>query len=320
MDYKTMKSSREREKYGDYKKKVINLLDENRTWEEYGIWRATGKLLAHILPVEYVNDRIEYRNKRADAIKTYTNLNCRKCLGDGLIGLHPYAHHLTSSQQLCMKFFSELVERVNDKLIATEEMVNFVHSAFEIDIHAGAECCFEYAERNNPLYMFDVDGEGTLIRGEGKYEGTSFDFYIKDKKSDIEIFFEIKFTEQGFKKEKCTKTDIATKKEIENKRHLVKAAEYLRIAPQFLRDSVATPHDFLKQYQIYRNIIRATDSNKYIVFIIDENNTATTADRKMIEKFGFPPNIKFSKWQDLIHKYPFELPLQLKAIQNYKNT
>lgn len=290
--------------YNHYKEKIIELLVKNPTWED-GIWKCKGKETPkkHILPLR---NKINNSVNRAEAIKQYLGFDCAPYFPTNFAGLHQYAHHLTSSQTLCLQFFSKLID---SKSCATKEMVCFIKKAFGIDIHVGAECHFEYTERKNPTYMFDSDKDGNLVKAKGKYEGTSFDFHIKDKESPIEIYFEIKFTEDGFKKEK------------EDPRHLAKASEYLRIAPEFLKDKVATPQDFLKQYQIYRNIIRATDSNKYVVFISDENNPATKADIDMMDDFGLPQNILFKTWQQLIPEYmeyPYELPLPLKAIQKFK--
>ena len=205
-----------------------------------------------------------------------------------------------------MKFFSELID---ENRCATEAMVNFIKNTLEIYIHVGAICEFEHTESSNPDYQFTLDKNGELIERAGVYEGTSFDFYIKD--NSVEIFFEIKFTEHGFKKEKGDP-------------HKKKAQRYLKTAPDFLKKKINdSSEEFLKQYQIYRNIIRAQDSNKYVVFITDANNPATNEDYEIMKKLKLPLYIKFKTWQELIsnpNNYPFELPLQLKAMQDYNKT
>lgn len=295
---KIMTTLKKETSYDKYKAKILKCLESCRTWKDEGIWKPTKTKLAYILPVNDA-EGVRAKKNRAVAIKKYTKCDCVKCLGEKLVGLHQYAHHLNSSQQLCMKFFSELID--ND-LCATEKMVMFIKNALGIDIHVGAKCTFEYAEKFDP-YLFDVDKDGNLIKG---YEGTSFDFHIKD--GSTEIYFEIKFTEDGFKKEK------------EDPRHKAKAKKYMECAPKFLQDKIKTPGEFLKQYQIYRNIIRAKDSDKYIVFITDGNNPATNRDIRSIEDLHLPKNIIFKTWQELIAFYPakVELPIQLKAIQDYK--
>lgn len=294
-----MDSKEKDETYKTYREKVIKLLTENRTWRNNGVWRATGTPYAHILPVEYTADPKVNRENRAAAIMEYLNCDCKKCLGERLIGLHQYAHHITSSQLLCMKFFSELID---DEIRATESMVIFMKKAFGIDIKVGADCRFEYAEKKDP-YLFDVDKEGIFKEGPGYYEGTSFDFYIND--GTVEVYFEIKFTEQGFKKEN------------NDGRHKAKAKRYIEIAPDFLKEQVPAPEDFLRQYQIFRNIIRARGNDKFVVFISDENNPATKKDVKQIKKLHMPQNVIFKTWQEILKFYPFEFPIQLKAIKNY---
>ncbi|MBD5326984.1 MAG: hypothetical protein HDR99_00725 [Bacteroides sp.] len=298
-----MSKSDKKNSYTEYREKIISSLVNRRTWQENGIWRRTGTPMAHILPVEHTDSPKQNRENRANAIKNYVNCDCKKCLGPRLTGLHQFAHHLNSSQQLCMKFFSELID---ENRCATEAIVNFIKNTLEIDIHVGAKCEFEHTESSNPDYQFTIDKNGNLIEGAGVYEGTSFDFYIKD--NSVEIFFEIKFTEHGFKKEK-------------GEPHQAKSAKYLEQAPEFLKEIITDSSEFLKQYQIYRNIIRAQDSNKYVVFITDANNPATNEDYEMMKKLNLPSNIKFTTWQELIsnpNNYPFELPLQLKAMQDYK--
>lgn len=281
--------------YSKYYAKTLQCLEEDNKWGN-GVYKHNGQLLSksHVLPLKDEKNTLE---NRIASLHKFVGLDCKKCLGDRLSELHQYAHHLTSSQQLCMKFFSELIDE-NGR--ATDQMVRFIKDALSIDISVGAECEFEYQEKKEP-YLFDVDKDGNIING---YEGTSFDFHIQD--GETEIYFEIKFTEEGFKKEN------------DDKRHLAKAEKYLGNAPDFLKKIVSTPHDFLNQYQLYRNIIRAKDNNKFVVFITDGNNPATNKDRQIMEALALPQNVKFTTWQELIPHYPFELPYQLKAIKKYQ--
>lgn len=296
--------------YRDYKKKVVNLLVKYRTWEKDGVWQNKSKYSTkkHILPLRNnVNNPVN----RAEAIKNCLDFDCTPYFPKGYVGLHPYTHHLTSSQLLCLQFFAKLIDI--DKR-ATKQMVEFIKNALGIDINIGAQCAFEYTEKNEP-YLFDSDKDGKIIP---VYEGTSFDFHIKD--DAVEIYFEIKFTEDGFKKEKRFKKDRKIGKQIEDKRHMAKAERYLaeNVAPEFFRKIIKEPEEFLNQYQIYRNIIRVTDSNKYVVFISDRNNPLTKQDAESIESIHFHDNVIFTTWQQLISKYPFELPIQLKAIHDYE--
>lgn len=287
-----MKKTKQSVSYENYKDRVLECLTEGRKWE-CGIWKSNGKesLLKHILPLK---DNNNTPDNRADAIRKYLGFDCEPYLPSGYRGLHPRAHHVNSSQILCMMFFSQLVGKGGKELRATEEMVKFMKDAFNIDIQKGAVCHFEYKE----AVKFEV-------LGKNENEGTSFDFHIKD--DNVEVFFEIKFTEEGFSKEKKD-TD---------ERHQCKAVLYKEKLPENLKSNV-TPEDILLNYQIFRNIIRANSEDKYVIFVTDGNNPSTANDINAFnEKFGKyidSSHIKFRTWQDIKDKYPKELPTQFKAL------
>ncbi|MDE5608596.1 MAG: hypothetical protein K2I64_06655 [Muribaculaceae bacterium] len=274
--------------HANYTDRVLEVLTKDMNWE-CGTYVRNGKeyLKKHILPLK--NNDNTLRN-RADAIKKYFEFDCKPYL-PGLRGLHQYAHHVNSSQILCMMFFSKLIDV---KHCATKEMVKFMKDAFNIEIHEGAKCDFEYKED----IKFDV-------LGKSENEGTSFDFHIKDDK--VEVYFEIKFTEDGFAKEKKDADE----------RHKCKARQYEKLLPEYLKDN-ATAEDILLNYQIFRNIIRADNDKKYVIFITDGNNPATNEDIKaFLEKFGTyidSNHIQFKTWQEIKDKYPFKLPMQFEAL------
>ena len=166
--------------YSHYKQSVLNRLVEaaGKTWNS-GIWAATGSPREHILPLENSKNT---KRSRATAIQKLLGFDCRESLKD-LNGLHQYVHHLNSSQLLCMMFFQPMVK---DKT----KLVQFVNSILGISISENATCSFEYTENHAP-YIFKISGNE-------EYEGTCFDFHIKD--GSTEIFFEIKLTESGFGK------------------------------------------------------------------------------------------------------------------------
>lgn len=266
-----------------YKKDVLQRLIKasGKTWNGDGVWRGIPR--KHILPLESTNTRVS----RAKAIKKYLNFDCHECLPK-LKGLHQYAHHLNSSQLLCMIFFSRMIEEEK----ATDKMVQFINSAFGISIKEGAECKFEYTENHDP-YIFN-------ILDKKEYEGTSFDFHISD--GTTEISFEIKLTEYGFGK--------ATM----DNRHEQKAEQYIKLLPA--KYSAISTEEMLQDYQIFRNITRAKNKNAYVIFITDGNNIQTNNEiKKFTEKYGtLPSNVKFTTWQKITPSYPCELPFQLKAI------
>jgi len=273
------------ESYKTYKADILERLvaAAGKTWND-GVWAPTGNSVEHILPLIGENTKAN----RAKAIEKYLHFDCKRCLPENLKGLHQYAHHLNSSQLLCMMFFSQMLD--NERK-ATEQMVKFVNDTFHISIKVGAECSFEYTEKCEP-YIFNV-------LGKKEYEGTSFDFHIKD--GDTEIFFEIKLTEQGF-----GKAD-------DNSRHQAKAKQYVKLLPTSYKN--VTPDMLLDNYQIFRNVIRARNIIAHVIFITDSDNPITRNDAENFEeRFGKQPNVHFVTWQEIAPEYPFELPFQLKAM------
>lgn len=281
-----MNSNENCEKYAVYKSNVIRQLSATREGQKNGVWKRNGKTMCHILPLKGEQNT---PTNRAVAIKTCLNFNCSPFLQKGYMGLHQYAHHLNSSQLLCMMFFSKLID---ENSCATEKLVNFMKDAFGISIDKNAKCTFEYKEEE-PKFM---------IEGKKQYEGTSFDFHIA---GSIEVFFEIKFTEYGFGKAE------------KDSRHYYKAKQYKDRLPKFLKDKL-TEDDILNHYQLIRNIIRAENAKKIVIFITDKNNPSTNkalSDFKELLK-AEPANIKFKTWQDIkgIYSKYADVPFQFKAI------
>lgn len=283
------KKMAEYKSYSDYRKTVVTLLATlvGKKWED-GIWRRTGTPVQHILPTIHTDSSRQNRENRANAIKDYLGFDCKKCLGNTLAGLHQYAHHLNSSQALCMMFFSNLIDETHR---VNKGMVGFVREMLSINISTNARYHFEYTEKRKP-YIFNVSGKD-------EYEGTSFDFYIVDE--DIEIYFEIKLTENGFGKAE------------DDSRHNEKIYQYKKLLPSYLIQE-PTDEQFRNHYQIFRNIIR-TGENKYVIFITDKNNPSTEKEKMDFQKsFGQSDNVKFITWQDIKRVancfYPCKLPYQ----------
>lgn len=205
-----------------------------------------------------------------------------------------------------MMFFSQLIGAESK---ATSKMVKFINDAFGIKIDEGAQCQFEYTEYHAP-YIFAVPKTDDISDIIWEYEGTSFDFHISDAKT--EIYFEIKLTEYGFGKAK------------NDKRHRVKAEQYIQLLPTLKKE--VTIEDFLDYYQIFRNVCRAKNKNAYVIFISDGSNPRTELEKECFDiQFGTPTNVQFATWQSLSQIYTncnCNLPFQLKALQpfNYDAT
>lgn len=278
--------------YSEYKEKYLKRLEKEAgmNWDK-GEWSRTGKKVDHILPLNGNNTK----ENRAAAILKYLKFDCRPWL-PGLKGLHQYAHHLNSSQLLCLMFFSQMI---GEDMKASEKLVDFIYTTLGVKISKDAKCSFEYTEKFEP-YRFNVGGKV-------EYEGTSFDFHIKD--GDIQIYFEIKLTEQGFGKVKHDPNDV---------RHKEKAEQYINLLREL--NLYVTEESTLANYQILRNVARARDKNSYVIFLTDKNNPATNKGIEEFEKqFGKLPNVKFKTWQEAMGNYKCELPFQLEAL-NAKDT
>lgn len=279
-----------------YKKDLLVRLKEAapKKWDK-GYSARYKSYYDHILPLK---DNDNTWKNRAAAIQEYFGLDFGRKFKTCAKSIHQYAHHVNSSQLLCMMFFDKLID---DDGKAKKDMVKFVKDAFGITIHEGAQCEFEYKEDFAP-YIFTFKSNDKV---KTEYEGTNFDFHIAD--GDTELYFEIKLTEEEFKKEKP------------DGRHENKAELYIELMPEPFNGKISVD-EMLAFYQIFRNIIRAKDSNKYVIFITDGANPSTNKD---IEKFNamlkekgieLPANVIFTTWQEVKDKYPCELPFQFKAL------
>lgn len=259
--------------YTNFRDKVFKKLKVYREdvlhIEEKGFFRYRGKDIFkdHILPINHKESNV---------------LECLKAK-DFLIkekDLHRYAHHLNSSQLMCYNFFRPYIEVEGGKLRPNKALIKILGKYItSIKQSNDALCQFEYVQQD----------------GEYKEEGTNFDFYLKSGKT--EIFFEIKYTEAGYGKcdndqKHKEKFDTIYNKLIENCPAIKKPVTYDK--------------EFCKNYQLFRNSIRAKDNNKYVVFIYDENNRYC---KKQLKEFlynyiadEYKTNIIGITWQDIVEK------------------
>ena len=113
-----MKTETQKVSYASYKEHVIAKLSQLKTWDRNGIFKRKGDHpKAHILPLSGENNP----KNRAKAIEKYMNFDCSPYFPNGM-GLHQYAHHLNSSQTLCLMFFARLIEK--------NRLSDFVKKAF----------------------------------------------------------------------------------------------------------------------------------------------------------------------------------------------
>ena len=226
-----------------------------------GLWRE--KPYCHILFVE--------DDKQNEAIKK--NL-LKRVKADMLKKPHADAHHLNSSQILCYNFFRPLITNEGK---ATAELVSLL-GKYGVAITKNATCQFEYTDK--------------IIE-----DGTQFDFYIKD--GEIEVFFEIKYTENCFKR--ASSSDSAKRQYMNWYEEQFKQQQCLKEIPANIDDFIS---NYTQYYQLYRNAIRITDKNKHLILLYPKNNTAvnkeatTFLENKIREEYR--GNIHILHWEDIV--------------------
>ena len=220
-----------------------------------------GKIYQHILPEI---------DKSKNILQPYNGqLNTSKYLSK--IKLHTNFSHLNSSQAMCINFFYPLI------LAKKLELITSI---------LGVEGKVDYDS---------VEFEKESVVEKSNERKTNFDCYLKTDKG-IQIFFEIKYTEDGFGK--------ATN----DKGHLDK---YNRTYKDALDKSVwieKTFKDmarFFKHYQIMRNLL-AIDDNSYVVFIYPKDNSAVSnaaeeAKKEIVTSAGRKHLITIN-WETLVDR------------------
>ena len=158
-------------KYEEFKKKVIDNMPENPI---PGLWQGKGAPRKHIL------GNPSSAKEQADLINKYSLLPNVPLIDSDTIHLHQYAHHLNSSQIMCYNFFRPMIEGFDGVMYHPKDALIKLFG-MEVDEeleHKNAVCNFEYIDKSK--------------------DNTNFDFYFKS--NQIEVFCEIKYTEEGFAK------------------------------------------------------------------------------------------------------------------------
>lgn len=231
----------------------------------YGIYK--GKPYSHILKIDGFNKR--------QIVSCY---NVIQGVSSDLLpmSLHRFAHHLNSSQILCYNFFRPMLTESGR---ATKKLVMLLEK-YGIKIGLGSECTFEYN-----------DGAG---------DDTEFDFHINS--GEVEVFFEIKYTEQGFGR---ANDDDKHQKKFEEiyKGNLLNKEKCLIEKPGY--------KEFIRDYQLYRNVIRITNKNKFLILLYPKANGVVhkQADTFIKDKINnrYKENVKALHWEDVISDKNCEL-------------
>lgn len=225
---------------GNYKTSVLEITNN-------GVFNYRGRIIEYSYIIPFEKDKT-----REETIKEYNQIECVKGY-DFLLAnkLHRYAHHLNSSQLMCYNFFRPFVEK--EKKVILIELLK--KSNITLDSQYDTDCQFEY---ENP--ESEWAGEHT-----GNSNCTNFDFYVGA--GGTEVYMEIKYTEQKFGDFKQNEKEII--------RHKLKYDEFykkkIKECPA-IKATIKFDEVFRKNYQLIRNIIRVTDSRKYVIFVYDERN------------------------------------------------
>lgn len=223
-------------KYSDFKKLVIENMPKN---PNPGLWHKKGEPRSHIL------GNPSTMEEKVELINTYSILPNIPPIDCKSIHLHQYAHHLNSSQIMCYNFFRPLIESFNGKMYTPKtSLLNLIKEEIDKDIISNdTECNFEYIDNSN--------------------ENTNFDFYIRSGKT--EIFCEIKYTEEKFSKKSSAKNPHV--------RFISVYKPMIELSKDIFIDGTISEEDFNKKYyQLARNAIRATTSDKHVFFIYPQKH------------------------------------------------
>lgn len=259
----------EKDSYAKNRKEHLETYAKEKNLPVGGKWQGKGNY-SHIL--EFDGD-IEKPQNRENKYKVV----CEKNILSGVLtdmfflnDMHKYAHHLNSSQVLCYNFFRALITEHGNP---TNQLIGLLKNQ-DIYIHASAICKFEYCQ--NPK------------------EKTQFDFYIED--GDIKVFFEIKYTEYGFGK---------AEKDLQHEEKLKTTYNDFFNKQKCLKE-IPDCEEFVNHYQLYRNVIRITDNNKYVVLLYPKANEKAEEEAKSFIsgkiKEEYKGNILCLYWEDIVEK------------------
>ena len=220
-----------------------------------------GKFYQHILPKEFTSANL--------LIPYSSHLEFLKDLSK--IKLHPNFHHLNSSQAMCINFFYPLILKNKLDLILPILGIggNVEYNRVEFEKESAVE-------KNNE-------------------RKTNFDFYLKTEEG-TQIFFEIKYTEEGFGK---AKNDEAHR---DKYNRTYKAALN---KSTWIKDIFKTMLSFFDHYQIMRNLL-VIDNKSYVVFIYPKDNdviskAAEEAKTSIVTQAGRKHLITIN-WETLVEK------------------
>ncbi len=234
-----------------------------------GTHKGNQKEYGHIIKINKTKDKNDQYRK----VVQYNLLEGVKPDMLKIGKLHSMAHYLTSSQILCYNFFRPLLD---DSGHPTDRFISLLKSK-NIAITNNAVGEFEY---NPNEYGKDR-----------RHEHTEFDFHIVDDTTGTEVFFEIKYTENGFGH---WNKRYATKDNFNNfyKDMFTNCLALNQQNPDF--------DDFCRNFQLYRNVLRVQRENQFSIFVFPEQNNKVKKEFKEFEdKIKTKSNVFSWSWDEL---------------------
>ena len=257
-------------KYDKFRSTVLEKIVREFDNPDPGLFRGHG-------PYDHIISNPKDSKDRERIVNEYLLLpDVPKIQGE--IKLHPDAHHMNSSQIMCYNFFRPLLKEYNKNkkdYKPTDELGDLVGKIIDTPLeNKNSSCKFEYIQPNT--------------------DTTNFDFYLKC--SDVEVFFEIKYTEKEFAKKKVTPDSELQYEKVY--KPMISKAEHI------FKDKTISASDFLKNFQLLINTIRAIDNNKYVVFICPRaHDNLVNQYNKFKEQFLSPKgeeHVKLVTWESLL--------------------
>ena len=257
-------------KYDKFRSTVLEKIVREFDNPDPGLFRGHG-------PYDHIISNPKDSKERERIVNEYLLLpDVPKIQGE--IKLHPDAHHMNSSQIMCYNFFRPLLKEYNKnkkEYKPSDALVDLVGKIIDTPLeNKNSSCKFEYIQPNT--------------------DTTNFDFYLKC--GDVEVFFEIKYTEKEFAKKKVTPDSELQYEKVY--KPMISKAEHI------FKDKTISASDFLKNFQLLRNAIRAIDNNKYVVFICPRaHDNLVNQYNKFKEQFLSPKGeeqIKLVTWESLL--------------------
>lgn len=240
--------------YKNFKEKTLTHLSHYKNnvlkIEDNGEFR--GKEYSHILPKE----KLEHNFLRGVTIPNDVHL-------------HMYAHHLNSSQVMCINFFEPLCHNDNGRILLLKILVD-----------AGVVIAPAHATIAETTFEKVIDST----------EGTNFDFYIKLSTGE-KVFFEIKYTEHGFGKINPSKSDPDKYERKWNK-------VYNDHTQKSLLTKDMEKKMFYENYQIWRNVSYIRKDTDFVVFLFPfESSKSLMEIQNAAQTYGKSnPNINAIDW------------------------